>query len=351
MIHRFIVIMLVLGSGAWLSAEDIYRSYLVKPGKLDLGVLTATAQVGDTVTVRFSPDECYEITSGDVDDIGKLGWTKIGNYVFRVTIPAKTKPSTTHEVRFHGTLRKTCGDSGGSDEELTWERTGRIKLLPACEGIGCDNERKPPAALTAVKPGSPAADGAKAQFDPQTDTISPSGAEYGEYLGAVVPAKRFTPKELSRKSGDCPANSTVKVTYVYQGVDPSTGEGVKADPDTITIETKPDGMDTLPGIRPQLLQEKWDSIVTGTTVHEKGHRDICYAWVDKAVAHLNTVRAYGYSTNAKKAEQLSLQAFAECVYQELVRLSDEHESEQEAYDAATNHGQNQGNWPPKPPKP
>ena len=346
MMHRQLPLFALLCLSGLLAGEDIYRSYIVRPGSLKLGVITANAQIGDSVTVRFSPDNCYELVTCEVDDIGKLGWTKIGHCVFRVVIPTTVKPSTTHEVRFHGKIHKSCGE-GGSVEDETWERTGRITLLPPCEGLGCDEKRVPPATLTAVKPGTPPSDGAKANFDPETDSFSPSGGEYGEYLGSLTSAQRFTPKELKRESGACPSNSAVKVTYVYQGVDPATGVGVKADPDTITIESRPDGMDGLPGIRSRLAQEKWQSIVDGTKTHELGHRTICYEWVDKAVAYLNKVRAYGYAGNEKRAEQLSKQAFVECVSQAIVRFSDEHEEQQEAYDAATQHGQNQSNWPPK----
>lgn len=48
MMHRLLALLLLgVAACAHLAAEDFYRSYLVKPGKLDLGLLTDTAQIGD----------------------------------------------------------------------------------------------------------------------------------------------------------------------------------------------------------------------------------------------------------------------------------------------------------------
>ncbi len=101
----------------------------------------------------------------------------------------------------------------------------------------------------------------------------------------------------------------------------------------------------------------WDKWRADTLIHEEGHRQICYLYVEKMTKLANNFRAFGYAHPAGDSPEALAAALARAkeigeihyikrsleLINDIRRAENEH---QDRYDNKTNHGANQNLWTP-----
>jgi hypothetical protein len=251
---------------AAVHAEEHNRTYTVKPGSNGVALITDVAKPDDTLVVNFQAAKGYILVSAECEDSAHLGWKKIADFTFRLTVAKNLAENEIHKAKFLGKIKPVPPENGGKggggggkgdavkEALLDWDMIGAFKILSAHEGVGDDLGRTPPAALESSKPGKdkPPVMAGEAVYNEKTGQFDGSFKEgtdsfTGQYLStpAVVDPKTATPEQLgAAEEKPCPDGDKVKVQYVYFGCTTAGKIGGMAVPDVIQINAynpKPSG--------------------------------------------------------------------------------------------------------------
>ena len=126
------------------------KEVTVQPNATLPVVIVDGAKAGDIISIRFLPPSGFLLASAEVKTAGQP-WTKVGKDTFTLTLSLGEAADKFHEAKFGGTLTPQIPGFGSGT--ITWDVSGKYRILGDHQGARDDRKRDPRGGLTTSKPG------------------------------------------------------------------------------------------------------------------------------------------------------------------------------------------------------
>jgi len=236
----FALLLLAACLAAGESPTNHQITVTVRPGSMGVQFSKEGLKHGDQVTVTLQPASPYRIRDSRVSDPMLLGWRKLGNHIFQLTVQNPPTDKDWQVANFNGVLVKDAagGGYGGTpkEEEYPFDFDGRVKRIGGDEGVSSDYKRNPPGKLTSEIGNCPETPEGKARLE-KTKTANSIGRKFigsiamhgdlfmGQYFGALGMAGDIAanPVFLGSETGPSPGGTGNTVTIAYHGARDGVG--------------------------------------------------------------------------------------------------------------------------------